>query len=216
MIKAVIFDMDGLMFDTEALSSEAWKYVGEKFGYDITGDIIAKTRALDVNHIKEIFEKNFGEDIDFFNLYSVHNAYMNEYIDDNGIPIKNGLKELLDYVKKRGLKIAIATSTDNKRTVYYLTKANILKYFNNILCGDMVENGKPDPEIYLKAADSLGFKPEQCIVLEDSLNGSLAAYNAGCPVIMVPDLDKPGKKIKKIVDDLAKDLNDVIKKLEKM
>lgn len=216
MIKAVIFDMDGLMFDTEALAIEAWKYAGEKFGYNISSSIIKKTIGLDINCTKEIFEKNFDEKFDFYAVKSLCNEYIDKYIDSKGIPVKKGLKELLEYIKKRKLKIAIATSTENKRTVYYLTKANIINYFNNILCGDMIEKGKPDPEIYLKAVESLGVKPEECVVLEDSPIGSISAHKAGCIVIMVPDIIKPDKKTKKIISDLAEDLNDVCKKLEKM
>lgn len=216
MIKAVIFDMDGLMFDTEALAVKSWKYVGEKFNCDITDEMISKARGVDIAHTKMIFEDAFGSNVDFYDLQSAYVAYMNEYVDLNGVPIKQGLEKLLEYIKKRGLKIALATSTENKRAIYYLTKANVLHYFNKILCGDMVEKGKPDPDIYLKAVASLGLKAEECIVLEDSPNGSLAAHRANCPVIMVPDLDKPNDDIKNIVLDVAQNLCEVKDKLEKM
>lgn len=216
MIKAVIFDMDGLMFDTEALAVKAWKYVGEKFEINIDDTAIAKIRGVDIFHRKETFEEIFGESIDFYGMQSALDAYMNEYVDEHGVPIKEGLEELLEYLKRRGLKIALATSTENKRAIYYLTNANVLHYFNKLLCGDMVEHGKPAPDIYLKAVASLKLNTEECLVLEDSPNGSLAAHRANCPVIMVEDLDKPDEDIKGIVLNVVKNLKEAKKIIEKL
>jgi HAD superfamily hydrolase (TIGR01509 family) len=214
MLKAVIFDMDGLMFDTERLSLEAWEYAGDKFGFDITPEDVARIRGVGKLNSKEIFEEMFGEKFDFYATRDARVLYMNEYIDKNGVPVKEGLEELLQYIKSRGLKVALATSTENKNAIYYLTDANVLQYFDKLICGDMVEKGKPDPDIYIKAVESLGYKPEECIVLEDSPNGILAASRANCKVIMVPDLDKPDEETANLVIDVAVTLRDVIKKLE--
>lgn len=208
--------MDGLMFDTEALAVKAWKHVGEKFNINIDDAAIAKIRGVDTIHRKETLEEIFGESIDFYGMQSALDAYMNEYVDKNGVPVKEGLVDLLEYLKKRGIKIALATSTENKRAIYYLTNANVLQYFNKLLCGDMVEHGKPAPDIYLKAVASLGFNAEECLVLEDSPNGSLAAHRANCPVIMVEDLDKPNEEIKSIVLKVVKNLNQAQKVIEKL
>lgn len=216
MIKAVIFDMDGLMFDTEALAVKAWKHTAEKFGLNITDKMLSEIRGIDIKHCQRIFERELGENIDFFELKASADAYMIEFSDALGVPVKDGLFELLEYIKNRGLKIALATSTENKRAIYYLNTANVLGYFNKIICGDMVENGKPDPDIYLTAVQSLGLKPEECMVLEDSPNGALAANKANCPVIIVPDLDKPDSKTKKLAFDIAENLFQVKDMLEKL
>lgn len=216
MLEAVVFDMDGLMFDTEALAVLAWKKAGEKFGYDIKSKDIAKIRGTSVENGKKIFEEIFDENFEFYTIKEASTAYMNEFIDKNGVPIKKGLNELLEFLRKNNIQIALATSTDNKTAVYYLTNSNVIGYFDKIICGDMVENGKPNPDIYLKALDSLNVKPENCLVLEDSPNGIKAARNAGCKVIMVPDIDKPTKELRKNVSAIAADLLEVIDILGKL
>lgn len=216
MIEAVIFDMDGVMFDTEKLSEEAWIAAGEKAGFNITDEHISKIRGLNADKSKELFDNIFGSKFDFYSVRQTCVDYVNAYIDKNGVPIKEGLIELLEYLSHNDIKIVLATATENKTAVYLLSAAGVLQYFDKLICGDMVTKGKPDPEIYLKAVESIDSCAENCIAIEDSPNGINSAYNAGCKVIMVPDIDQPTDELEKMLYYKADTLIDVRLKIQEL
>lgn len=214
LIKGAIFDMDGLMLDTEKLLVKFWRQAAKEHGFDMTVEHVLGIRSLSrkyaIPHLKGIF----GENFDFEAVRSRRIELMNSYIDEYGFEIKKGLFELLDYLKSHNYKIAVATATDLTRATMYLNKAKAFDYFDEIICGDMITHGKPDPDIYLKAAEVLNLAPAECIALEDSPNGIKSAYSAGCKVIMVPDLSQPDDEVLPLLFGVCESLDKVVDVLE--
>ncbi|HZK70609.1 MAG TPA: HAD family phosphatase [Clostridia bacterium] len=213
MIKGIIFDMDGLMFDTERLVIKAWDFAGKQMGYSITKDIVIKTLGLNTENTRRVFIEHLGNNFDFYVIRKIRVDYMTDYIDKNGIPIKTGLIELLDFLKSNHYKMTVATSTEKEKTEYYFKKANISYYFDDIVCGDMIERGKPEPDIYLKASKIIGVAPNECLALEDSPIGILSAYRAGMKPVMIPDLVMPNEETNKLLYAKLPTLFDVIELL---
>ena len=178
-IELIIFDMDGLMFDTEKISYEAWKEAAALFGYHIDSAIFEKTIGTNLTKTKEVYLEHFGADFPFDLIRDKSVKISDERIKSNGVPIKKGLHELINYLHVSNVKMAVATSTSRKRALNLLRLVRIENYFDYILCGDEIVNSKPDPEIFLKVANELKCTPSKCLVLEDSEMGIIAAYNAG-------------------------------------
>ncbi len=191
MVKAVIFDMDGVMFDTERIAVDAWIEV--LAGMGITAGLEQIRPGIGVNRkdAREIYLRVFGPDFDCDRAIALTGEYQNRWTEEHGVPIKPGLPELLDVLKKSGIKTAVASSTGEKRVRRLLELAGISNSFDAVVCGDMVEHSKPEPEIFLKTAQLLETAPEDCVVLEDSPNGIRAGWRAGMKVIMIPDLIEP-------------------------
>ena len=198
-IKGVIFDMDGLMLDTEKLLTRFWREAAAFYGFNMTKDHVLSIRSLSGNLTKAKLQRIFGTGFDYAAVRQKRIELMNDHIEKNGVEKKKGLDELLDYLRKNGFKTAVATATDFKRTENYLKKAGIIDKFDQFVCGDMIKKGKPAPDIYIAACQELDLKPEECIALEDSPNGILSAYQAGCMPIMVPDLSEPDEQTKKLL-----------------
>lgn len=209
-IKAIIFDMDGVMFDTERLYEEAFAMIAKKWGYEseVTEEFIKSFKGKKKEAIKVMYKtlldkvsvERTGKEFDADEHIKQVLEYLDNYIENNGMPIKNGLIELLQYAKINNIKIAIGTSEKFERVQFYLNKANINKdIFDAIICGDMVEKGKPAPDIYLKACEKILVNPENTIVCEDAPNGILAAYSAGTKPVMIIDLIEPTHEVKKLL-----------------
>lgn len=197
-IKAIIFDMDGVMFDTERLYTETFAAVTQKMGYEVSLDFINNCKGVKKEEIKTRFKSLLGQEFDFDELLKQVLNYIDEYIECNGMPIKDGLLELLHYARKNNLKTAIGTSEKTHRVQNYLKKANMtFDNFDTIVTGDMVQNGKPAPDIFLKTCEALSINPTEAIVLEDAPNGILAAHSAGAKPVMVVDCVQPTEEIKK-------------------
>lgn len=205
-IKAVILDMDGTMIDTEKIYLIYWIKAANYFGYDMKPEHVLSIRSLAGKYACKRFVEFFGEDCDYYKIREKRKELMKEYFKENGIEKKQGLDEFLEYAKNKGLKIAVATATDYERTGQYLKELDIEKYFDEIVCANMVENGKPEPDIYVEAAKRLGYSPQQCLALEDAPNGVLSAYRAGCKVIMIPDLTEPDEETAKYLYAKASNL----------
>lgn len=214
MIKAVIFDMDGLMIDTEKLLMRFWIESAKSFGFDMTREDVLSIRSLAGKYTEIKLKRRFGDSFDYKQVRARRIELMNDYILKNGIEKKKGLDELLIYLKKNGYKTSVATATDIKRASMYLDIIDVKKYFDKIVCAAMVKNGKPKPDIYLKACEELGVSPHEAIALEDSPNGIISAHDAGCKSVMVPDLSEPDDEIKKLLFKRIDSLDLLIEILE--
>lgn len=196
-MNTIIFDMDGLMFDTGSVFIKAWDYAGEKMGIGKAGYMTMKTLGMSIQMSKKLWVEEFGNKYDEDLLRKYTKEFLQKYYSENSVPIKQGLYELLDFLKQHNYKIGVGSSSPRWEVENHLRDAKICEYFHSIVCGDMVSKSKPEPEIYLKACELLGEIPENCIALEDSKNGLLAAHNAGCKVVMIPDLWQPDEETEK-------------------
>lgn len=187
-MRAVIFDMDGVLFDTESVCMKAWDYAGELMGVGKAGYMVLKTLGMNADKAIEIIRNEFGENFDAVKFKQTGREYSYHYFNTYGVPEKPGLYEILDYLKNQGYKIALASSTSSQSVHHHLKEKDIEKYFAAVICGDMVEKSKPEPDIYLKACAEISENPADCVAIEDSKNGLLSAHRAGMQVIMVPDL----------------------------
>ncbi|WP_294407308.1 HAD family phosphatase [uncultured Ruminococcus sp.] len=216
MIKGVIFDMDGLMIDTEKLLTRFWCEAAQFYGWNMTKEHVLGIRSLAAKYAEPHLKGIFGDDFNYFDVRTKRIELMNAYIAENGIEKKKGLDELLDYLDEVGLKKAVATATDRKRTKMYLTSIGVYDRFDKIVCGDMIKNGKPAPDIYITAAGELELPCGECMALEDSPNGIRSAFTAGCVPVMIPDLSQPDDETAKIMYEKCDDLSQVIDVLKKL
>ncbi len=189
--QAVIFDLDGLMLDTETVSHKGGKRAMADFGYQLDNHTYHKIIGLVVPDMRKVFENAFGNNFPLDRINEKRLEYMHRYYDEHGIAIKPGLPELLDFLEKRGIPKAVATTSCAKSADVKLKMSILLHRFDCVVNGDQVEKGKPQPDIFLAAARCLKISPEKCIVFEDSDNGLLAAHRAGMTVIIVPDVKQP-------------------------
>ena len=208
-MQAVIFDMDGLMFDTESVFVKAWDYAGEQMGIGKAGYMTLKTLGMNIAASKEIWISEFGERYNEQQLRKYTKEFLADYYAKNQVPVKKGLHVLLTYLKENSAEMAVASSSPKWEVEKHLRDAKIYEYFTEIVCGDMIEQSKPNPEIYLKACALLNAAPKDTYALEDSKNGLLSAYRAGCKTVMIPDLWQPDEEILQIIIGKFDDLEQV-------
>ncbi|GHV39615.1 phosphorylated carbohydrates phosphatase [Synergistales bacterium] len=187
MLKAVIFDMDGLMFDTETLNMKGWKYAAKLHGYEITDEMVHSHVGTNVATTRRQMIEHFGPDFDFEAVRKDRMHFSNLFIKEHGTPLKPGLKELLAHLRNARVKTAIASSTEEPLVRFNLEHARLGHDFDALVCGDRVQNSKPEPDFFLLALKELGVAAGEAVVLEDSYNGIRAAHRAGIRSIMVPD-----------------------------
>ena len=209
MVKAVIFDMDGLILDTEKLLVKYWCQAANEAGFPMQREHALNIRSLARKFAIPYLQGIFGEEFDYVSIRNRRMELMTEALAKNGPETKTGIRELLQFLKDQGIPAAVATATDYERASDYLSKVGIFDYFDKIVCATMVESGKPRPDIYLYAAQQLGLPPEQCMALEDSPNGVRSAAAAGCVTVMVPDLTQPDEELNGLIFSKADSLLDV-------
>ncbi len=214
MVKAVIFDMDGVLIDTEKWLNIYWRQAASEAGYDMKEEHALAIRSLAGKYAAPYLQSIFGENFSYWTIRERRKELMKEHIAKHGIDKKPGVDEILDYLKAHGILTAVATTTDPVRTKDYLTRIGVYEKFDRIVCATMVENGKSKPDIYLYVCEQIGCAPEECIAVEDSPNGVRAAVDAGIRTIMVPDLTKPDKETAEIITAEADSLFDIILLLE--
>lgn len=215
MIEAVLFDMDGLMFDTERMYQKAWLQAGRQMGAPMEPEIVDRLRGRNREGCARVCREVFGEEFDFDAMRTACRALMARWIEDDGLPVKPGLYELLAELERRGIPAVLATSTTRDSAWGHLQRAGVDRYFLGAVCGDEVSHSKPDPEVFLKAAALAGKDPARCMVLEDSPAGVRAGAAAGCFTVMVPDLTAPDEELKKLADEILPGLRDVIPLLDR-
>lgn len=212
--KLVIFDVDGLMLDTEARWQEAWQKVGERYRIE---DLGTKTFLKCVGRTGKVVEDTIKEELKTKNVDSsillAECRTLGMQLLDEKIDVKPGVYELLDFLDKNGIQKAVATTTKRSLTIERLTRVNLINRFDYVLCGDEVVKRKPNPEIYQKVLKYFDVSPKDALVLEDSFVGVEAAYKAQIPCIMVPDLLPPQSKQKKETVAIVSSLKDVMKYL---
>lgn len=216
MVKVVIFDMDGLLLDTEKLLVRFWQEAARESGFDMTREIALNIRSMHRSFAIPYLKSVLGDDFDYLKIRSRRMELMNEHLAKHGLELKKGAKTLLTYLNENKIPAAVATATDYERAEKYLKETGIFGYFDKIICATMVKVGKPKPDIYIYAASELGLEPSECAALEDSPNGVKSAAAAGCKTIMVPDLTEPDEELSRIIAAKAGSLDEVIGILEKI
>lgn len=207
MIKGAVFYMDGLMFDTERLVYETWQMMMDELGFEYNLNIFKNTIGLRTDMAESYYNSLYGDGFCYAELKKKSREIFLNRISKEGVPIKKGLFQLLEFLKANNIKIAVATSTSAQTAHNVIKIAGAYDYFDAFVCGDDVQNSKPHPEIFLTASQKLGICPEYCVALEDSINGIKAAYTAKMTTIMVPDYLQPTKEILPMISCLCEDLS---------
>lgn len=218
MIKAVVFDMDGVIFDSEKLYRKHWMISAKEYGLDesIMQTLLDKIAGATKERNEKLMKSHFGQDFDYMRFREITMNRMDEEIKRDGVELKSGVPELFDYLKSHDYKIGLATSTMRERAEGNLVRAGIIDYFDGIMYGGIVEHGKPAPDIYEHACALLGVAPEEAIGIEDSINGVKSSHAAGLYTIMVIDLIKPTDEVRNIADKIYESLFDVKNYMEKL
>ncbi len=208
-ISAVIFDMDGIITDTEPMLAKYWCQAANEFGFPMEYKHALELRSLAGEYAAPLLKSYFGDKIDYRAVRNRRKELMEQEIAKNGLKMKKGVKEILDYLDTTEFKRAVATATDLERAERYLKMLGIYDRFSTLCCGPMVKHGKPAPDIYLMAAEQIGIPPSQCIAVEDSPNGIKSAYSAGMHPVMIPDLSRPDEQLKGLLFGQCKDLTEL-------
>ena len=206
MVKAVIFDMDGLMIDSERVTFESYQRVLATMNLNMSEDFYKCLLGKTLFTVTQLFEEHYGEDFPLTDVIAKVHEDMNDRFENQGVPLKKGLIELLTYLKDNTYTTIVATSSTRQRVDHILELAHLTQYFDDSICGDEVTKGKPNPEVFLKACQKGHVQPHEALVLEDSEAGIQAAYHAQIPVICIPDMKYPteeyASKTYKILDSL--------------
>lgn len=209
-IEGVIFDMDGVLFDTERFYLKIWTEVFKEYGYKMTKEAYVPLMGQGRKNIKRIFRETYGDSMPVEEMYKLKDERLMDAVRKGLVPLKDNAEDVLKYLKEKGYKLALATSSKKDRLTLQLTDDNIKNYFDAIVCGDDVKNTKPDPEIFLKAAEKINVKPSRCLVIEDASSGIKAAYNAGMYSFHVEDLKSADDEIRRYSNRQLKNIKEIM------
>lgn len=215
-IKGVLFDMDGIILDTERLYTRFWMEAANSLGVPMKLEHALGIRSTNHADAEAKLKAWFGPETSHQQIRKRRIEMMEAYINENGVELKPGIYPLMDYLKSQGIKTAIATSSPVERVEQHLAGTGLFERFDAITTAYMVKKGKPEPDIYLLAAEKLGLQPDECIALEDSPSGITSAFRAGCHTIMIPDQDQPTDELRNMLYAKADRLDDVISIIEEM
>lgn len=195
MMRAVIFDMDGVIFDSERLVLDCWERVGEKYRIDGIREVFTECIGTTNVKTKEIACAHYGESFAYEEFRKEASAFFRKYVKDYGLPVKKGVRELLNYLNEVNIPVGLASSTRLAVVEEELQQAGLYDCFQVVMGGDQLKRSKPEPDIYLATCEKMGVPPETAYAIEDSLNGIRAAYRAGMKPVMVPDLIAPDQEM---------------------
>lgn len=208
-LKAVVFDMDGVIFDSERAVTECWKVIAEKYNIPNIHEACVECMGTTRDATREIMFRRYGNDFPYGEYKKeVSDLFMEKY-GEGRLPKKPGVEELLSFLKEKNIKIALASSTRKAVVEKELTDAKLIHYFDKVICGDMVQRSKPEPDIFMKACDELGVKYDEGIAIEDSYNGIKSASRAKMHPIMVPDMAPVTDEMEQLADEIFKSLYEV-------
>ena len=205
-VQAVIFDMDGVIFDSERLVIECWEEVAAKHNIPDIVEICMRVQGNNRQETGKRFREKYGNDFPYDTYKKEVTALFRERYGEGRLPLKPGVADILKELRRNNIPLALASSTRSDIVKLEMEEANLLPYFDAVLGGDMVPRSKPEPDIFLAAAAALEADPTCCYVLEDSHNGIRAAYRAGMHPVMVPDMQQPTEEIRGIAEAVAENL----------
>lgn len=214
-MNAVIFDMDGVLFDTERLCMDGYAQVGRKYGLTGVETVAMQCIGRSSKDTKQLFLDNYGYDFGYDEFRAAVSGWVKTRIKLYGLPLKPGVEKVLEYLKQNEVPLGLASSTSYQSVLGHLREAELLEYFRVVVTGDMIENSKPEPDIYLLACRKLGVDPADTYAIEDSPNGIRAASRAGMLPIMVPDLIEPDDEMRRLSVRICNDLTEALRFMEK-
>ncbi len=207
---AVVFDMDGVIFDSETATMACWQELAQKYGIGEIEETYHACIGTTRTRTKEIVQQAFGRDFPFERYEEEAEKLFQEKYSGGRLPVKPGVREILLFLKDRKIKTALATSTEKNKVISQLRDAGLADYFDVIVTGDMVARSKPAPDIFLLACEMVGAPPERTVAIEDSYNGIRAAQAGGLIPLMVPDMLPATGEMRELSEAVLEDLNGVI------
>lgn len=206
----VIFDMDGVIFDTERFYIDCCVPAAEKVGLTGMHEVALGCIGLTVEETEKRLIAAYGEDAPLKEFHEETFRIFRRRYEEEGLPIKPGVREILTWLREAGARVALASSTYTDTVRTELADADLIDYFDVIIGGDMAKRSKPAPDIFLQAAEALGVDPSECFIIEDSFNGIRAAFAAGARPLMVPDLLEPDEEIRGMAEAVFPSLYEVL------
>mgnify|MGYP000207281127 FL=1 len=215
MICAVIFDMDGVLIDTEKHYNAAWCQAATEAGFPFTREHALLLRSCEAKEGEKLMQGIFGPSFDYYAIRERRRELVRERLAQYGLEKKPGVEETLRFLRAKGIKTAVATATALDITKSHLTTIGVCDLFDSIVSAKNVAHGKPEPDVYLYACEQIGERPQDCMAVEDSPNGIMAAYRAGLRTVMVPDLTQPDEELTKYLYACVNSLSDLCELVDK-
>ena len=215
MICAVIFDMDGVLIDTEKHYNAAWCQAATEAGFPFTREHALLLRSCEAKEGEKLMQGIFGPSFDYYAIRERRRELVRERLAQYGLEKKPGVEETLRFLRAKGIKTAVATATALDITKSHLTTIGVCDLFDSIVSAKNVAHGKPEPDVYLYACEQIGERPQDCMAVEDSPNGIMAAYRAGLRTVMVPDLTQPDEELTKYLYACVNSLSDLCELIDK-
>lgn len=214
MVSGIIFDMDGILIDSERQSNEGWLWAAGQLGVDMPMWLIDSFKGAPAELCCKFFDDYYKGVIDYWEAKEIRTQHVYKIRETEGIPVKKGVKDIFEYIRNNGLKCAVATSTRRESAEKTLHEIGVWDYLDAVVYGDEVERGKPEPDIFLRAAKAIGVNPSEAVVVEDSINGIKAGYAADMRVVHIPDTIAIDDDIRKLTYMVCDDLNGLIDVVE--
>lgn len=214
MVSGIIFDMDGVLIDSERQSNEGWLWAAGQLGVDMPMRLIDSFKGAPAELCCKFFDDYYKGVIDYWEAKELRTQHVYKIRETEGIPVKKGVKDIFEYIRNNGLKCAVATSTRRESAEKTLHEIGVWDYLDAVVYGDEVEHGKPEPDIFLRAAKAIGVNPSEAVVVEDSINGIKAGYAADMRVVHIPDTIAIDDDIRKLTYMVCADLNGLIDVVE--